>query len=112
MIYLFERSLLLYIFFYIHGRKITRNLLPNQLTGSRDCELLLASLHKMELSDTVVKGLQTLADPANLDLKSFTVFTEAAFRSLLSFPTASVFGKMSCFLPFVLENFQLKTGME
>ncbi|XP_017308136.2 COMM domain-containing protein 3 [Ictalurus punctatus] len=45
----------------------------------------------MELSDSVVKGLQTLADPAYLDLKSFTIFTEAAFSSLLSFPTGSVF---------------------
>ncbi|KAM9436631.1 COMM domain-containing protein 3 [Clarias gariepinus] len=45
----------------------------------------------MELSDSVVKGLQTLADPAYLDLKSFTVFIEGAFRSLLSFPSSSVF---------------------
>ncbi|KAG7317725.1 hypothetical protein KOW79_018760 [Hemibagrus wyckioides] len=45
----------------------------------------------MELSDSVVKGLQTLADPAYFGLKSFTIFTEGAFRSLLSFPTDSVF---------------------
>ncbi|XP_027032581.1 COMM domain-containing protein 3 [Tachysurus fulvidraco] len=45
----------------------------------------------MELSDSVVKGLQSLSDPASLDLKSFTIFTEAAFRSLLSFPTENVF---------------------
>ncbi|KAK3515876.1 hypothetical protein QTP70_034741 [Hemibagrus guttatus] len=45
----------------------------------------------MELSDSVVKGLQTLADPACFGFKSFTIFTEVAFRSLLSFPTDSVF---------------------
>ncbi|XP_015462734.2 COMM domain-containing protein 3 isoform X1 [Astyanax mexicanus] len=38
----------------------------------------------MELSDSVVKGLQTLADPACFDLKSFSAFTEVAFDSLLS----------------------------
>ncbi|MCI4391454.1 hypothetical protein PGIGA_G00134600 [Pangasianodon gigas] len=44
----------------------------------------------MELSDSVVKGLQTLADPAYMDFKSFRIFTEAAFHSLLAFPTHSV----------------------
>ncbi|KAF5893963.1 protein AF-10 isoform X4, partial [Clarias magur] len=63
----------------------------DQLIGSRDREVRFASLHKMELSESVVKGLQNLADPAYLDLKSFTVFVEAAFRSLLSFETGSVF---------------------
>lgn len=67
----------------------------DQLTGSRDHEVFFASPHKMELSDSVVKGLQTLADPAYFGLKSFTIFTEGAFRSLLSFPTDSVFGKVS-----------------
>ncbi|KAL6462896.1 hypothetical protein MHYP_G00293180 [Metynnis hypsauchen] len=38
----------------------------------------------MELSDSVVKGLQTLADPACFDFRSFTAFTEVAFDSLLS----------------------------
>ncbi|KAL7835537.1 hypothetical protein SRHO_G00278840 [Serrasalmus rhombeus] len=38
----------------------------------------------MELSDSVVKGLQTLADPACFDFRAFTVFTEVAFDSLLS----------------------------
>ncbi|XP_067107931.1 COMM domain-containing protein 3 isoform X3 [Osmerus mordax] len=38
----------------------------------------------MELSESVQRGLQTLADPTIFDLKTFTVFIEVAFRSLLS----------------------------
>lgn len=38
----------------------------------------------MELSESVQRGLQTLADPTVFDLKTFTVFIEVAFRSLLS----------------------------
>ncbi|KAL7840834.1 hypothetical protein AOLI_G00261570 [Acnodon oligacanthus] len=38
----------------------------------------------MELSESVAKGLQSLADPGCFDLRSFTAFTEAAFDSLLS----------------------------
>ncbi|XP_063063427.1 COMM domain-containing protein 3 [Engraulis encrasicolus] len=38
----------------------------------------------MELSDSVQKGLQYLADPVHFDLKTFTTFTDAAFQSLLS----------------------------
>ncbi|TRZ00309.1 hypothetical protein DNTS_009906 [Danionella cerebrum] len=38
----------------------------------------------MEVSESVMKGLQTLADPSLFDLKSFILFTEVAFDSLLS----------------------------
>ncbi|CAL8292909.1 unnamed protein product [Lota lota] len=38
----------------------------------------------MELSDSVQKGLQSIADPSLFDLKSFTVLIDIAFRSLLS----------------------------
>ncbi|XP_062841373.1 COMM domain-containing protein 3 [Trichomycterus rosablanca] len=45
----------------------------------------------MELSDSVIKGLQTLSDPAHFNLKTFTTVTEAIFDSLLSPHTSSVF---------------------
>lgn len=48
----------------------------------------------MELSESVMKGLQTLADPTVFDLKSFTIFTEVAFDSLVSPRGGSVLGKM------------------
>lgn len=48
----------------------------------------------MELSESVMKGLQTLADPNVFNLKSFTTFTEAAFDSLVSSRGESVLGKM------------------
>ncbi|XP_066516722.1 COMM domain-containing protein 3 [Hoplias malabaricus] len=38
----------------------------------------------MELSESVVKGLQTLADSASFDFKSFSIFIETAFDTLLS----------------------------
>ena len=38
----------------------------------------------MELSGSVQRGLQTLADPTVFDLKTFTVFLEVAFQSLLT----------------------------
>ncbi|KAL2085903.1 hypothetical protein ACEWY4_019223 [Coilia grayii] len=38
----------------------------------------------MELSESVQKGLQYLADPVHFDLKTFTAFTEVAFQSLIS----------------------------
>ncbi|KAM4606057.1 COMM domain-containing protein 3 [Polymixia lowei] len=38
----------------------------------------------MELSESVQKGLQSLADPSLFDLKSFAVLIDVAFRSLLS----------------------------
>ncbi|KAA0704785.1 Polycomb complex protein BMI-1-A [Triplophysa tibetana] len=38
----------------------------------------------MELSESVTKGLQALADPNLFDLKSFTIFTEVTFGSLVS----------------------------
>uniref|UniRef100_A0A8C2IFZ7 COMM domain-containing protein 3 n=1 Tax=Cyprinus carpio TaxID=7962 RepID=A0A8C2IFZ7_CYPCA len=46
----------------------------------------------MELSESVMKGLQTLADPTVFDLKSFTIFTEVAFDSLVSPRGGSVLG--------------------
>uniref|UniRef100_A0A8C1JIH3 COMM domain-containing protein 3 n=1 Tax=Cyprinus carpio TaxID=7962 RepID=A0A8C1JIH3_CYPCA len=46
----------------------------------------------MELSESVLKGLQTLADPNVFDLKSFTTFTEVAFDSLDSSRGESVLG--------------------
>uniref|UniRef100_A0A9J7X245 COMM domain-containing protein 3 n=2 Tax=Cyprinus carpio TaxID=7962 RepID=A0A9J7X245_CYPCA len=46
----------------------------------------------MELSESVMKGLQTLADPTVFDLKSFTIFTEVAFDSLVSHRGGSVLG--------------------
>ncbi|XP_073686920.1 COMM domain-containing protein 3 [Garra rufa] len=46
----------------------------------------------MELSDSVMKGLQTLADPNVFDQKSFTIFTEVAFDSLVSTRGESVLG--------------------
>merc|ERR1712131_12779 len=39
---------------------------------------------KMELSESVQKGMQCLSDTTLFDLKSFTVLMEVAFRSLLS----------------------------
>uniref|UniRef100_A0A8C8D7D7 COMM domain-containing protein 3 n=1 Tax=Oncorhynchus tshawytscha TaxID=74940 RepID=A0A8C8D7D7_ONCTS len=38
----------------------------------------------MELSESVQKGLQSLADATFFDMKTFSVFIEVAFRSLLS----------------------------
>ncbi|XP_038829025.1 COMM domain-containing protein 3 isoform X1 [Salvelinus namaycush] len=38
----------------------------------------------MELSESVRKGLQSLADPTLFDLKTFSVLIELAFRSLLT----------------------------
>ncbi|XP_029552423.1 COMM domain-containing protein 3 isoform X2 [Salmo trutta] len=38
----------------------------------------------MELSESVQKGLQSLADPTLFDLKTFSVLIELAFRSLLT----------------------------
>ncbi|KAG5268137.1 hypothetical protein AALO_G00208640 [Alosa alosa] len=38
----------------------------------------------MELSESVQKGLQYLADAVHFDLKSFSAFTEVAFGSLVS----------------------------
>lgn len=90
---------LIFFYFYLPRRINIAEPAWDQLTGSRDRDVSLASQHKMELSDSVVKGLQPLADPACLDLKSFIIFTEAAFRSLLSFPTGSVFGKISRYCP-------------
>uniref|UniRef100_A0A671N7U6 COMM domain-containing protein 3 n=1 Tax=Sinocyclocheilus anshuiensis TaxID=1608454 RepID=A0A671N7U6_9TELE len=46
----------------------------------------------MELSESVMKGLQTLADPNVFDLKSLTIFTEVAFDSLVSSRSESVLG--------------------
>uniref|UniRef100_A0A671MN97 COMM domain-containing protein 3 n=1 Tax=Sinocyclocheilus anshuiensis TaxID=1608454 RepID=A0A671MN97_9TELE len=46
----------------------------------------------MELSESVMKGLQTLADPTVFDQKSFTIFTEVAFDSLVSPRGESVLG--------------------
>lgn len=51
----------------------------------------------MELSESVTKGLQTLADPNVFDQKSFTIFTEVAFDSLVSSAAESVLGKMALF---------------
>ncbi|KAM6971695.1 COMM domain-containing protein 3 [Tautogolabrus adspersus] len=38
----------------------------------------------MELSETVQRGLQSLADPSSFDQSSFQVLAEVSFRSLLS----------------------------
>ncbi|XP_067234190.1 polycomb complex protein BMI-1-A isoform X2 [Chanodichthys erythropterus] len=46
----------------------------------------------MELSESVMKGLQTVADPNVFDLKSFTIFTEVVFDSLVSPRRESVLG--------------------
>ncbi len=66
----------------------------------------LASLLKMELSESVMKGLQTLAEPNVFNLKSFTIFTEAAFDSLVSSRGESVLGKMVELFFFVLHYFR------
>lgn len=52
----------------------------------------------MELSDSVQKGLQYLADPVHFDLKTFTTFTDAAFQSLLSSQSECGLGKC-CYRP-------------
>lgn len=49
---------------------------------------------KMELSESVMKGLQTVADPNVFDLKSFTIFIEVVFDSLVSPRRESVLGKL------------------
>lgn len=46
----------------------------------------------MELSESVMKGLQILADPNVIDLKSYTIFTEVAFDSLVSPRSESALG--------------------
>ncbi|XP_065114140.1 polycomb complex protein BMI-1-A isoform X2 [Paramisgurnus dabryanus] len=46
----------------------------------------------MELSESVTKGLQTLADPVLFDPKSFTIFTEIAFDSLVASGVETVLG--------------------
>lgn len=65
-----------------------------------------SSLLKMELSESVMKGLQTLADPNVFNLKSFTIFTETAFDSLVSSRGESVLGKMVELVFFVLHYFR------
>lgn len=49
----------------------------------------------MELSESVTKGLQTLADPVLFDPKSFTIFTEIVFDSLVSSGGETFLGKMA-----------------
>ncbi|GLD54859.1 COMM domain-containing protein 3, partial [Lates japonicus] len=39
---------------------------------------------KMELSESVQRGLQSLADPSSFDQSGFQVLTDVSFRSLLS----------------------------
>ncbi len=60
----------------------------------------------MELSESVTKGLQTLADPNVFNLKSFTIFTETAFDSLVSSRGESVLGKMVELFFFVQHYFR------
>lgn len=61
---------------------------------------------KMELSESVLKGLQTVADPNVFDLKSFTIFTEVVFDSLVSPRRESVLGKVVEGFFFVLHYFR------
>lgn len=65
----------------------------------------------MELSESVTKGLQALADPNLFDLKSFTIFTEVAFGSLVSSAGETVLGEMALFF-FVLHYFRCFALME
>lgn len=60
---------------------------------TRSCDQGYLQL-KMELSESVMKGLQNVADPNVFDLKSFTIFTELVFDSLVSPRRESVLGKM------------------
>lgn len=65
----------------------------------------------MELSESVTKGLQALADPSLFDLKSFTIFTEVSFDSLVSSAGETVLGKMALFF-FVLQYFRCSALMK
>ncbi|XP_030624625.1 COMM domain-containing protein 3 isoform X2 [Chanos chanos] len=44
----------------------------------------------MELSESVLKGLQALGDPVNFDMNKFTTLSELAFRGLLSSESEAV----------------------
>lgn len=53
----------------------------------------------MELSESVQKGLQYLADAVHFDLKTFTAFTEVTFGSLISSQSECVLGKRAVTKP-------------
>ncbi|CAL8311578.1 unnamed protein product [Merluccius merluccius] len=55
---------------------------PLTTTASTHCPS--PSPANMELSESVQRGLQSLADPSLFDLASFTALTDVAFRSLLA----------------------------
>lgn len=51
----------------------------------------------MELSESVQRGLQSLADPSLFDLNSFPVLVDVSFRSLLSSHADSgILGELFC----------------
>lgn len=75
------RKVILWTFLCLNASSVLRWFTSADL--SRDL-VSQVNLYKMELSESVQKGLRFLADPSVYDRTSFQGLVEASFRSLLS----------------------------